>query len=57
MHESQEVLSMPQEEVSVTALRYVAQSQSLCVGYNTQGAFQIFSLKSLDLEFSGLAHG
>ena len=57
MHESHEVLSKPQEEVCVTALRYIPQNQSLCVGYNTQGAFQLFSLKTLDLDFSGFAQG
>lgn len=49
--------SKPQEEVCVTALRYIPQNQSLCVGYNTQGAFQLFSLKTLDLDFSGFAQG
>jgi hypothetical protein len=57
MQESQSTLSVPQEDVYVTTLKYVMQNQSLCVGYNIQGAFQMFSLKTLDLDFSGFAQG
>ena len=57
MHETQAVLSVRQEEVCATVLRYIPQNQTLCVGYNTQGAFQLFSLKTLDLDFSGFAQG
>ncbi|XP_057381407.1 protein ELYS-like isoform X2 [Daphnia carinata] len=57
MHESNAVLSVRQEEVSATVVKYIPQNQTLCVGYNTQGAFQMFSLKSLELDFSGFATG
>lgn len=57
MHESQAVLSMRQEDITATVVKYIPQTQSLCVGYNMQGAFQMFSLKTLDLDFSGFASG
>ncbi len=57
MHESQSALSIPQENVCVTAMKYVPQNHSLCVGYNIHGAFQMFSLKTLDQDFSGFAQG
>lgn len=57
MHETRAVLSVRQEEVSATVVRYISQNQTLCVGYNIQGAFQLFSLKTLDLDFSGFAQG
>ena len=57
MHESQAVLSLRPDQVSVTVLKYVPQTKSICVGYNTQGAFQLFSLKTLDIDFSGFAQG
>ncbi len=57
MHESNAVLSVRQEEISATVVKYIPQNQTLCVGYNTQGAFQMFSLKSLELDFSGFAQG
>lgn len=57
MHETQAVLSIRQEEVWATVVRYIPQSQTLCVGYNIQGAFQLFSLKTMDLDFSGFAQG
>lgn len=57
MHESNAVLSVRQEEISATVVKYISQNQTLCVGYNTQGAFQMFSLKSLELDFSGFAQG
>ena len=57
MQESQTTLNVPQGDIHVTSLKYVMQNQSLCVGYNVQGAFQMFSLKTLDLDFSGFAQG
>lgn len=57
MQENQAVLSVRQEEVRVSVIKYIPQNKSLCVGYNIQGAFQIFRLKTLDLDFSGFAQG
>ena len=57
MQENQAVLSVPQDQVKATVVRYVPQSRTLCVGYNIHGAFQLFSLKSLDLDFAGFARG
>jgi hypothetical protein len=57
MLESNAVLSLQQEEISATEVKYIPQNQTLCVGYNTRGAFQMFSLKSLELDFSGFAQG
>jgi len=57
MHESQAVMTKRPEEVCVTALKYIPQTKSICVGYNIQGAFQLFSLKTLDIDFSGFAQG
>ena len=57
MHESQTVMTKRTEEVCVTALKYVPQTKSICVGYNMQGAFQLFSLRTLDMDFSGFAQG
>lgn len=57
MHESGAVLSTRQEDITATVVKYIPQTQSLCVGYNMQGAFQLFSLKTLDLDFSGFASG
>lgn len=57
MQETQAELTVHQEEVRVTALKYFPQNRSLCVGYNIQGAFQLFSLKTMDLDFSGFAKG
>ena len=52
-HESNAVLNFLQERVSAIIFIYIPQNQTLSVGYNTRGAFQMFSLKSFVLVFCG----
>jgi hypothetical protein len=49
MHESNAVLNFRQEKVSAIIVIYILQNQTLSVGYNTRGAFQMFSLKTFAL--------